>query len=99
MEEVRFDFNGSSGEFSRTAQGFLRVNARLTKVGVFKYKGGREYRSEEEVFRADSLASLKGAPVTDLHSSEKGPNGLLNSSNTLDHIIKSPKALNVMNAI
>ncbi len=61
MEEVlRFDFNGSSGEFKRTPQGFLRVNARLTKVGIFKYDGGREYRSEEEVFRADSLASLKG---------------------------------------
>ncbi len=88
MEEVlRFDFNGSSGEFKRTPQGFLRVNARLTKVGVFKYGGGREYRSEEEVFRADSLASLKGAPVTDLHPSEKGPTGLLDSANALDHII------------
>ncbi len=72
MEEVlRFDFNGSSGEFKRTPQGFLRVNARLTKVGIFKYDGGREYRSEEEVFRVDSLVSLKGAPVTDLHPSEK----------------------------
>ncbi len=88
MEEVlRFDFNGSSGEFRRTPQGFLRVDARLTKVGVFKYKNGREYRSEGEVFRADSLASLQGAPVTDLHPSEKGHGGLLNPTNTLNHIV------------
>ena len=88
MEEVlRFDFNGSSGEFKRTPQGFLRVDARLTKVGIFKYDNGREYRSEEEVFCVDSLASLKGAPVTDLHPSEKGHSGLLNPTNTLNHII------------
>ena len=71
-KNLRFDFNGSSGEFKRTPQGFLRVKARLTKTGVFIYENGREYRSEEEVFRAYSLESLKGAPVTDLHPSEKG---------------------------
>jgi hypothetical protein len=88
MEQVlRFDFNGSSGEFKRTPQGFLRVKARLTKTGVFNYQSGREYRSEEEVFRADSLNSLKGAPVTDLHPSEKGSDSFLTPVNARQHIV------------
>ena len=70
MDVLRFDFNGSSGEFKRTPQGFLRVNARLSRVGIFDYQSTREYRSPEEVFRSDSLESLKGAPVTDRHPSE-----------------------------
>ena len=87
MEVLRFDFNGSSSEFNRTPQGFLRVKARLTKTGIFSYQSGREYRSEEEVFRADSLESLKGAPVTDLHPSEKGDDGFLTPANAKQHII------------
>lgn len=87
MEVLRFDFNGSSGEFKRTPQGFLRVNARLTKTGIFSYDTGREYRSEEEVFRADSLESIKGAPVTDLHPTEKGSESFLTPANAKKHII------------
>jgi hypothetical protein len=86
MEVLRFDFNGSSGEFRRTPQGFLRVNARLTKTGVFNYDTGREYRSDEEVFRNDSLESIKGALVTDLHPSEKGSDSFLTPSNAKQHI-------------
>jgi hypothetical protein len=48
----RLDFNGHYSDFKRTPQGFLRVNARLTKTGIFSYDQRREYRSEEEVFRA-----------------------------------------------
>lgn len=88
MQNVfRFDFNGTSGEFKRTPQGFLRVSARLTKTGVFSYDSGREFRSEEEVFRADSLESIKGAPVTDLHPSEKGSDGFLTPANAKEHIV------------
>lgn len=87
MEVLRFDFNGSSGDFKRTAQGFLRVNARLSKAGIFSYDNGREYRSEEEVFRADSLESLKGAPVTDLHPAEKSSDSFVTPANTREHII------------
>lgn len=87
MEVLRFDFNGSSSEFRRTPQGFLRVNARLTKTGIFNYDSGREYRSEEEVFRTDSLSSLQGAPVTDLHPSEKSADGFLTPANVKHHII------------
>jgi hypothetical protein len=87
MEVLRFDFNGSSGEFKRTPQGFLRVNARLTKTGVFAYENGREYRSDEEVFHTDSMASLKGAPVTNLHPAECGGENFLTPVNTKNHII------------
>ena len=87
MKVLRFDFNGSSDEFKRTPQGFLRVNARLTKTGVFTYDNGREYRSDEVVFHADTLASLRGAPVTDLHPSEKGIDNLLTPANAKQHIV------------
>lgn len=48
--------------------GFLRVRGNLTKTGVFPYQFGsetvRELRPAEQVFRADSLDTLLGAPVT-----------------------------------
>jgi hypothetical protein len=75
----RLDFNGKSQNFSRTPQGFLRVKARLTKAGVFSYGDTKEYRPSEEIFKEDFLSSLKGAPITDLHPSETGPDCFLNS--------------------
>lgn len=53
----------------RTDAGFLRVDAYLTRVGVFEYARPdgtirRELRLPEEVFRADSLDSLQAAPLT-----------------------------------
>ena len=87
MEVLRFDFNGSYKDFKRTPHGFLRVNARLSKTGVFAYKNGREYRSDEEVFRTDSLESLKGAPVTDFHPMENNSECFLTAANAKDHII------------
>lgn len=59
----------------RTAQGFLRVGAYLTRTGVLHYRREdgtvqRELRHPDEVFSAASLESLTGAPVTDLHPSE-----------------------------
>lgn len=87
MEVRRFDFNGVSREFKRTSQGFLRVNARLTRTGVFEYESGREYRSAEEVFRDDSLSLMKGALVTDLHPSEIGAESFLSPGNAKAHVI------------
>lgn len=56
------------------ANGALRVHGRLTKTGVFTYKFGedlvREARTDSEVFRADSLDSLVGVPVTIDHPRE-----------------------------
>lgn len=78
----RFD-SGTLGKAKRTPQNGIRVDARLTRVGVFAYRQPdgsmrRELRPSEEVFRADSLASLQGAPVTDLH------HGLVTSKNWRD---------------
>lgn len=87
MDVLRFDFNGSSGEFKRTSQGFLRVNARLSRVGIFGYQTSREYRSPEEVFREDSLQSLKGAPVTDRHPSESSDQGFLTPANAKELMV------------
>ncbi len=71
MAVKRFDTSGIAG-VEKTPQGGLRIPARPTKVGVFVYLNGdgserRELRPPEEVFRADSLASLRGATVTNLH--------------------------------
>lgn len=59
----------------RTPQGFLKVPAHLTRAGVFSYFNAdgserREYRPSSEVLRADSLATLISAPVTDQHPPE-----------------------------
>jgi len=50
----------------------LCVEAAVARTGVLQYGDGSgrtwlEYRPESEVFAADSLASLRGAPVTDEH--------------------------------
>lgn len=68
----RRDFAGSATKVTRTPQGGLRLDAAITRVGVLTYqdsagKAWREYKPAEEVFKADSLATLEGAPVTELH--------------------------------
>lgn len=70
----RFDV-ASLGNAERTPQGFLRIPAYLTRCGVLEYKRPdgsivRELRPREEVFKADSLATLSAAPVTDLHPTQ-----------------------------
>ncbi len=52
--------------------GFLILNAKPTRAGVFKYRNSdgtirRELRHPDDVFKADSMASLKNKPFTDLH--------------------------------
>ena len=70
---VRIDY-GTVSNVQRTPQGGLRVDARLTKAGVLMYRdtAGNEWgelRPPEEVFNADSLATLRDAPVTVKHPS------------------------------
>jgi uncharacterized protein len=76
MSVRRFDFLGTTHKLETTSQGFVRVDARLTRTGIFTYKQDgktlREFRPSEEVFRADSMKSIAGAPVTDLHPIETG---------------------------
>jgi hypothetical protein len=76
----RFDV-GTLGKVEKTPQGGYRVPAFLTRTGVFQYQdstGKRiaEYRPPEEVFHADSLATLPDAPVTLGH-----PSVMVNSDN------------------
>ena len=75
MREVqRLDY-GRLSRVERTPQGGIRAPANLTRTGVFVYKRAdgsevRELRHPEEVFAEDSLATLAGAPITDLHPSK-----------------------------
>lgn len=72
---------GRLDKFERTPSGGLRIPADLTRVGVLNYRGPdgsvfRELRPVEEVFDAQSIASLEDAPVTDLH-----PETMVNTAN------------------
>jgi HK97 family phage prohead protease len=67
---LHFDAYGKLGKVERTQVGGIRVKARLTRTGVLSYRKpdgsySRQLRLPDEVFSADSLASLKGVPVTD----------------------------------
>ena len=71
---VRYDF-GTLGRAERTPGGGIRVPAHVSRVGVFPYRNAdgstrMEFRPPDEVFHADSLATLRDAAVTDLHPKE-----------------------------
>lgn len=57
------------GKAERTPQGGLKIPAFMTRTGVFTYhdattgKEVKEYRPPEEVFHADSMEMLRGAPL------------------------------------
>lgn len=84
MSVKRFD-TGGLGKPTRTPQGYLKVDAYLTRTGIFIYKtpdGGirRELRLPDDVFHADSLKSFAMAPVTNGHPPE-----MLTAENTREH--------------
>lgn len=65
----RFDVGTSLSQFERNGAGGLKLPVRLARTGIQVYRDAkgdqiREYRSPEEVFNADSLASLSTVPVT-----------------------------------
>lgn len=76
-------FTLDATRIERTPQGGLRVPARVSKAGVFRYQRGkrvlREYRPARELKRPETLASLKGAPVVILHPAVNG--GAVDTSN------------------
>jgi hypothetical protein len=59
------------GQVARLGSGGLRIPAAYTRIGVFHYREGSDWVGElrlpEEVFAAESLASLRGVPLTLLH--------------------------------
>lgn len=61
------------GQVVRLGSGGLRIPASFTRIGVFHYREGDQWIGElrlpDEVFAAESLASLRGVPVTLLHPS------------------------------
>ncbi|SFB68641.1 hypothetical protein SAMN05216321_101120 [Cupriavidus sp. OV038] len=82
--EMRFDT--SPLKATSTAEGFLQDSPVLTRVGVFPYRradGSTRYelRPPEEVFHPETLASLKGKPITDGHP------GLVTARNAKAHTV------------
>lgn len=70
----RFDFGrlSRSGKVVRLPSGGARIPANLTRTGVFLYRNPdgsdrRELRLPEEVFKADSLETLRDATVIEGH--------------------------------
>jgi hypothetical protein len=71
------------------SNGWLRVDARLTRTGVFVYKNAdgterRELRRDEDVFDSASLESFSLVPLTNDH-----PPGLLDASNAKQFAVGS----------
>lgn len=60
----RLDATLSKVEF--TPWGFARISTRFARVGVLQYPNRREYKSKEQLFRPESMATLKGMPVIDI---------------------------------
>jgi len=70
-EVIRYD-RSTIGKTYKTSEGYLRTDAVITRTGIFKYKNPdgtirRELRRPEEVFKHDSLESIKMIPMTNNH--------------------------------
>lgn len=69
----------------KMANGWLRIDGRITRTGVFTYRNSdgsmrRELRLPEEVFKEDAMQSFALVPVTDEH-----PPGFLDAKNTREY--------------
>jgi hypothetical protein len=79
---ARYDKGQVRGEAELTPEGYIRANAVVTRTGVFHYKNfdgtiRRELRHPDDVWNADSIASMEMIPVTNNHPSE----AIVNSEN------------------
>jgi hypothetical protein len=75
---TRYDFVEIKADV--TEEGWIKDNPIVTRSGIFQYrtpdgKVRNEYRPETEVFKADSLITYLGKPITDGH------NGLITKDN------------------
>jgi hypothetical protein len=71
----------------RTAEGYLRVDGRIARIGIQEYRDGqgrvkRELRLPEQVFDAASMESFHLVPVTNQH-----PPVLLDASNAKSYAV------------
>ena len=69
----------------RTPEGYIKDTPVITRTGVFVYydasgNARRELRLPDEVFKADSMATLRGVPITNGHTA-------VNSENVRQHAI------------
>lgn len=76
-QEIRLDA-GKLGKAERTPQGGARIPASLTRAGLLTYRNPDgttrvELYPPEEAFRADSLATLRDAPVIIGHTAWVNP--------------------------
>ena len=74
LGEIHFDAKRSDGILAKVdeATGFLRLDARLTRIGVFQYGDAEgntwgELRTEDEVFRPEAMRSFEMVVLTDDH--------------------------------
>lgn len=82
----RYDAVTISAKPKRTAQGFLKVSANVSRAGVFIYSNPdgskrRELRLPEEIFKEESLSSLEGAPITFGHPVDTAGHVMVNPKN------------------
>lgn len=73
MEAIRYDRTAIKA--TRTDEGYLIDTPIVGRTGIQLYKNAdgtirRELRPPEEVFKADSLATYSGKPITDEHPGE-----------------------------
>lgn len=73
---ARFDRGQVKGDAFITDEGYIKANAIVTRTGVFLYKNPdgtirKELRHPDEVFKTDSLDSMKMIPVTNGHPQER----------------------------
>lgn len=62
-------FDNVAFKATKTAEGFIRDTPIVGRTGILVYRNAdgterKEYRPPEEAFKADSLASLQGKPIT-----------------------------------
>ena len=93
MSEFRCDVSRFKAA-RRTASGGLAIPGNLTRTGVFVYTRHdgskvRELRLPEEVFNKDSLATLRGAPLTVGHPGRVTPDNW--KSVTVGHVGEDAK--------
>lgn len=72
---IRYD-RGEVRSSKKSEEGFLMVDAIVTRTGVFEYLNAdgtirRELRHPDDVFKADSLKSMEMLPITFLHPKVK----------------------------
>ena len=70
-----FEIKVDAGSVEKLPNGSIRFPASITRSGIFQYitngKLVKEFRSPEEVFNIDSMATLRSAPITNEHPPEK----------------------------